>query len=205
MAGTRTRGGARERRPAGTVRRPSSTGSTGSGSSSSSSREQATLCPHQACRGGFVPKKQCSAPGSAQTERPSLTQPQCNRNPDPPAGTCACCRPHLVLRTAGQQAFCTPPPPPPPPSCAHQVGREGLALAVPERVHEYFVVLDGDGAHGGVCAADQRINQCIDEPTCAGRSGVGRRAPGAGCTTDKVGPPAGANIDRSSAAIKSSL
>ena len=32
---------------------------------------------------------------------------------------------------------------------AHQVGREGLALAVPEGVDKDLVVLDGDGADGG--------------------------------------------------------
>ena len=31
----------------------------------------------------------------------------------------------------------------------HQVGREGLALGIPEGVHEDLVVLDGDGANRG--------------------------------------------------------
>ncbi len=40
---------------------------------------------------------------------------------------------------------------PPDKAQPYQVRREGLALAVPKGVHKDLVVLDGDGAHRGVC------------------------------------------------------
>ena len=59
----------------------------------------------------------------------------------------------------------------------HQVGSEGLALAVPEGVDEDLVVLDGDGADGGAqieCAALEHDAVLVVDAGALGEDEEGR-------------------------------
>ena len=62
-------------------------------------------------------------------------------------------------------------------SQSHQVLREGLPPAIPEGVHKYFVVLDGDGADSGIqvegspapCITLKVSKAALEQSSSAGR------------------------------------
>ena len=94
-----------------------------------------------------------------------------------PRTRCMC----VTVPAAQPAPFSAPPACPPAwpasPAASHQVGREGLALGVPERVHEDLVVLDGDGAHRGVCGKEREVQVSSSGRGNTGKVDCGRSAP----------------------------
>ena len=94
---------------------------------------------------------------------------------------CACAQPAPfgALPRRRTLSCCLPARPPARPAslAPHQVGREGLALGVPERVHEDLVVLDGDGAHRGVCGKEREVQVSSSGRGNTGKVDCGRSAP----------------------------